>query len=347
MAKKGKGTRLGALQRSGPEVAQASMLISALMMTPDDGYDKFRARRAANRTLDPAHLGRARDILDAIAEAVGTSDGQQERWRRLELAWRALFETEPVVVATPPAALLDAAAAHEHAPPLPEPPRPVPLPPALATVTVTTTATATATVTAPPSPLPAAYESLPPHARAALAAMERAELGTASKLHSVTLPLDAPAPLSAPLPFVEGAFAPTPPTVARLTNLRETLEDVVLVPPGREQHAPRKPVTLPFSKPPSAPPPPSPTPAPAEGTELAQLPPHLTRLSVEQFATYCAQCAASPDDLKLVEQRYGISGPEQRAALERYWHGRLSKDPALLAAWREHLMRAKSFVGKR
>jgi hypothetical protein len=65
---------------------------------------------------------------------------------------------------------------------------------------------------------------------------------------------------------------------------------------------------------------------------------------VEQFATYCAQRAANPDRVAEVDERYGIADAGARSALEQHWHERLAADPSLMAAWREHLERARRYV---
>jgi hypothetical protein len=74
--------------RAGPEVRKASLLISGLMLTSDADLEAFRKRRAANPDLDPAHLRRARDLLDAIAEAIASTD--EARWGAVARAWAAL-----------------------------------------------------------------------------------------------------------------------------------------------------------------------------------------------------------------------------------------------------------------
>src|SRR5688572_12886154 len=92
--------------RSDPDTRKASLLISGLVVTPDAGLDVFRDRRAADRTLDVAHLKRARDLLDAVSQAISSSD--PKNWQRIERAWEALRAEAPA--AETPAAALDATA---------------------------------------------------------------------------------------------------------------------------------------------------------------------------------------------------------------------------------------------
>jgi len=70
------------------ETRKASLLLSGLVLTPDKALETFRERRAADPTLDLAHLSRAKDILVAISRAITSSDA--EGWARIEAAWAVL-----------------------------------------------------------------------------------------------------------------------------------------------------------------------------------------------------------------------------------------------------------------
>jgi hypothetical protein len=332
--------RIGRLQlsRSGPELARLSGLVSSLATSSDDELDAFHARLLGSPALDLAQLARARDLLDAVGEALVSAaehrndPGSQELWQRLDLAWNALFSAGAVL-----------------------PGRATPRP--------------------PPAATSAPRDTLPPHARAALQALEEREALAGAGSPSATVPLgpsgtiDAgPAPLvgrpSAP-PSQTAASSSTPPgpapsgsaqgkpsrsEVGRLIGATTQVDYTKKVDPAE----------LPFVQAvrlagamatargpaPSSPPPAAVLPNAPPTPPLLALPPHLARLSVEQFATYCAQCAATPEGITAIDERYGIESPAARAALEQHWHARLAADPALLSAWREHLQRAQRFANK-
>lgn len=81
---------------------KASLLLSGLVLTPDSALEAFRKRRAADPTLDDVHLRRARDLLDAIADALTSTDG--DKWKGIEQAWNAIQGDGPAVGAPAPAA---------------------------------------------------------------------------------------------------------------------------------------------------------------------------------------------------------------------------------------------------
>ncbi|HHH27785.1 MAG TPA: hypothetical protein ENK57_05490, partial [Polyangiaceae bacterium] len=78
--------------RSSPDVRRASLLLSGLVLTADDSLEAFRDRRVGNKSLDTAHLKRARDVLDAVHEAI--TEGDDARWQRLEEAWKLLCDSD-------------------------------------------------------------------------------------------------------------------------------------------------------------------------------------------------------------------------------------------------------------
>lgn len=111
--------------RSSPDVRRASLLLSGLVLTGDDSLEAFRNRRVGDPSLDIDHLKRARDILDAVHEAI-TSGDDPGRWERVEKAWQILIERE--ASEAPPPAVSPAASATAPPPvaagPRPSPPAP-------------------------------------------------------------------------------------------------------------------------------------------------------------------------------------------------------------------------------
>ncbi|WP_437986029.1 hypothetical protein [Sorangium sp. So ce117] len=58
-------------------------------------------------------------------------------------------------------------------------------------------------------------------------------------------------------------------------------------------------------------------------------------LSLEQYASLCADLAASPGDAEALFARYGLGRPEERAAVDAFWRDRLTRDPAAHRRWQE------------
>ncbi|AUX21778.1 uncharacterized protein SOCEGT47_022660 [Sorangium cellulosum] len=58
-------------------------------------------------------------------------------------------------------------------------------------------------------------------------------------------------------------------------------------------------------------------------------------LSLEQYASLCADLAASPGDAEALFARYGLGRPEARLAVDGFWRDRLARDPAAHRRWRE------------
>src|SRR5207244_611297 len=96
--------------RSHPRVRKWSLILSSLALTPDAGLGAFRERRAADPKLDVAKLRQARAILDAVAQAIDSTDAG--RWQRLGRAFELLEKDARLVEPTPaPAATPSAPAA--------------------------------------------------------------------------------------------------------------------------------------------------------------------------------------------------------------------------------------------
>jgi hypothetical protein len=78
--------------RTDPETRKGSLLLSGLLMTPDNALKVFRDRRAANPNLDVDQLRRARDILDALYQAINSNDPAP--WKRIDEAWKIILGKE-------------------------------------------------------------------------------------------------------------------------------------------------------------------------------------------------------------------------------------------------------------
>jgi hypothetical protein len=134
---------------------KASILLGALMLTPEGGLEAFRERRA-NPTLDILDVRRARDVLEAICRIL--VEGGESSSALLEHAWRLLAEGEPpneparIEAPAPPPAPLPAA-------PLPAAPLPAaPLPPAPAPLFVAPSVHVPDAAVDPTDPVPAPSE---------------------------------------------------------------------------------------------------------------------------------------------------------------------------------------------
>ncbi|HTN86644.1 MAG TPA: hypothetical protein VL242_23250 [Sorangium sp.] len=63
--------------------------------------------------------------------------------------------------------------------------------------------------------------------------------------------------------------------------------------------------------------------------------PPVPALSLEQYATLCAELAAAPGNAEALFARYGLIQPEARVAVDRFWRDRLARDPAEHQRWKE------------
>jgi hypothetical protein len=90
----------------------------------------------------------------------------------------------------------------------------------------------------------------------------------------------------------------------------------------------------------------SPGQPPPPGDEWGELPtaavgapsdvfPRLLAMSLEQYASLCAECALFPEHVQQIELRYGVSSPVERTVLDRLWRYRMAEDPTLHARWTE------------
>jgi len=72
----------------------------------------------------------------------------------------------------------------------------------------------------------------------------------------------------------------------------------------------------------------------------------LEALSLEQYASYCAELAAYPHHAAQVHARYGVASADQKTLLDDQWASRLKADPALLAQWQQHYAYTTQWLGR-
>ena len=389
--------------RSSPDVRRASLLLSGLVLTGDDALEAFRDRRVGDSALDTAHLKRAREVLDAVHEAI--TSGDDARLKRLEQAWQLLCEPspeepkqEPEPESEPEAAAPAAASSEAVSPPppaaaaaVPEPPEapasspkppmaaPAPSPAAAPSPAVPAAAGSSpwardgappAAASPPPSPVAAPPPSQPRPAPAPPAPAPAA----APMASAVPAPVAPPAP--APAPVAPPAAAPAvvvPPGIdpSRVGNVKVQLSDTTQPgddgassdrtvlpfagtakpPPSAvgdvnaaidalgqtrmgDEGAPKA-VTLPFKMPPGVKP-------PAAGAP--PLPSHLSGLNLEHYAALCAERDVYKGWESQVEARYGITGEDDKKAVDAHFRAQLKADPSQMAGWRTHYARVEAWA---
>lgn len=83
-----------------------------------------------------------------------------------------------------------------------------------------------------------------------------------------------------------------------------------------------------------------PAPAPSPATRP-------TELTLEQYASLCAELAAAPAESDAVFGRYGLHAPEVRAEVDRVWKERLRSNPSDYARWLDHYQRRQAQLAAR
>ncbi|WP_437602325.1 hypothetical protein WMF28_11925 [Sorangium sp. So ce590] len=63
--------------------------------------------------------------------------------------------------------------------------------------------------------------------------------------------------------------------------------------------------------------------------------PPAPALSLEQYASLCADLAAAPAGAEALFAQYGLREPEARRAVDGFWRERLARDPAAHQRWQE------------
>lgn len=346
------------VSRKDAVIRRAALLLSGLVLSPDNALERYRDKRAGDPRLDVEHLRRARDILDAVGFAIAA--GEPERWSAVEQAWESLRkdaakvpELPEEVAATKPAARAATATSAGAQPPeqsAGQPPDRTPPDPA--------SGDAAAEQSRPPSlareegpedesQLPA-WQGEPPRASAA---------PLPSGVPKPPSPLAAP-PASPPQPAPPQPLSPLrpvgPPGIpgsveqpgrspaveqAADQQINETAEvDLAQLQLGER--------ALPFEGAAKAPPSAADDLPPLKESDIDQtaalgvkisleeaLPFDMPssakapELTLEQYASYRAECAVTPDHAEAIRKCYGVAGEKAHRALEREWTERLAAKP--------------------
>jgi hypothetical protein len=355
--------------RTDPRTRQAALLLSGLVLTPDGALELFRERRAASSNLAPPQLRQARDILDALSDAITSSE--PEGPRRVEQMWQALQgergkgEAPGTLGAggsSPEARPAPGAAKMPATPSSIAPPRPTPRPLSIPAPAVGPVAApelrpdvqpAMLAAAAPPRPLPA--EPLQPSAsQPAFASGIDFEALNRVKLDETkpsTMWADEAALQGPALPFRQGDAQPPPTTAGEpppANPMGTTVEGEAISPlagttlPFHHAAADKAAAAEEHASLPAGPDAPGQATAPAQIE--AGLAPHLAAITVEQYATLCAECAAHPAWLAHVQARYGVQSAAERAALDSHWQQRMAADPQLPGLLRWHYARYEEWL---
>ena len=79
---------------------------------------------------------------------------------------------------------------------------------------------------------------------------------------------------------------------------------------------------------------PSPTIGSVEGGN--KLPAHLTPITLDKYATLCAECEFAPNSVNEIHGRYGIRDQQDREQVDHFWRSRMANDPKLSETYRWH-----------
>jgi len=287
--------------RDDPLVRKGALLLSSLVLTPDDALKGFRKRQTARPDVELEALKEARDLLDAIGFALRST--KHSDWQKLRDASQAMRGVKP----PPPEdeegpAVIPGA----EAPPAPSPPQEVPKEqPSDASSSPVPTPTPSPVRTpapldpAPAPPAPAMAAPPPPPVPAplpVLGADDAVPDGTAA-----IRPQDIIAAAQA-LPFSGKGAAPQP--VADQLPPRDLSADETgfVVSPFEDE-------PIPF--------------------ETKHDPPGSPKdLTLEQYASFCAECTIWPSQLEQVRRRYGLESEGQHRQLDDAWSSALTADGA-------------------
>ncbi|WP_438028857.1 hypothetical protein [Sorangium sp. So ce233] len=162
-----------------------------------------------------------------------------------------------------------------------------------------------------PTPRPAELASLVPPGMRRFGDLRSTQPASDAASTAPVLPFGPPAPPDPSSPAAEAAVVPR--GMRGFTSLTGT---------HPTSGAPA-PAVLPFSS--SAPAAPA---APAS-------PPSAAALSLEQYASLCAELAVAPGDAEALFGRYGLGQPDARLAVDRFWRDRLARDEAAHRRWQE------------
>ena len=300
---------------------RGAVLLSALVLTKDDGLPRFRAQRVADQRVTDEQLAQARTVLDAVTYAL-LGEGR-DNWKRIEEAHRILRRNEPPK-AGKPAQSPDAQPRVGSPPPIDPPVQPAlavasraepPLPPA-----VTTPVPAPMGPSSSPGPspwLPNAAENAPalPAAMVAhLSAPTPFEAGPGGSLDE-TAALD-PAMFAelAPTPFQAGVAQP-PPSAVEHERADFAGETGILD-------------------------------AASIGDVVAAYPlPTKLPMAVERYAALVARSAeASEGELAELHREYAIADAAHRKRIDQEFSEAMSRDAALRQQFADYLRQWRDWL---
>src|SRR5262249_43092004 len=69
-------------------------------------------------------------------------------------------------------------------------------------------------------------------------------------------------------------------------------------------------------------------------------PPTAPALSLDEYASLCAELAAFPDAIEAIFGRYGLRSAQDRRAVDLSWQERLHQNPVEFTAWQALYQRA-------
>lgn len=334
---------------------RAATIFRELLQTPDAELGQLARRAGLRGPLDPQDLSRARELLEAVAQALESN--RRADWDRLRDGWTAMRSKRSSAATSAAAEVAGAYTA--------EPSRP-------GWVRSESVAKPSLGAAAPgldPSGQPARGQLIP--------AACPAEPPTPSQPDPSRPPLpDVPAMLA---PVGAGSAQPiVPQTPAGFTVTGQPVPPAGIGPPPVPvaRASPSIPSTAPQGAGPTgltpAPAPPHHAPAgAAEGQSAAAPaqqafaaapegapPPASSRAapavddggsiyqSVAKYAAFCAACAQSPDRLADTLAGYGVRDGAERAAINQHWQDRFDDEPEVLTKWEELFAHFRRTLGQ-
>ncbi len=329
-----------------PSPAKAARLLSVLLITPEDDLAGFRQRMLGKDSDVPLeHLRAARDALVSLGAAL--SSVEEAAWQKVSKA-RDLLATgrgpsvaEATAPPSAPAALPHPPAAsprHVAPPSVTSPTQPaaphiesgpvqsawVSGPPARGVAPSAPTAPAappegaTAPPFAPPPAAPALVPSAAPHL----------PVGKVETMDEVV-----PASARNPLPFQQGPAQLSSDAARALSDEANADNPNLGATVGVDQISPLAGL-LPFAK---------------SNTRESASPPPAPSLTLEQYASLCAQCAEMPRDTYRIHREFGLVDLAARAQLDKSFAARFDAEPAqrnkfdeLVAHYREWFRKSPS-----
>jgi hypothetical protein len=335
--------RAGASGSPDPDRRRMARRLAELARCDDDDLAAFARRHLPGRAIDDGALRAARDLVVAIGGVLGRSDAAPETWRALEGARSSfadgLAAAERVAAARvedergaaeraaaareegerEAARAIEAGARRQEVAREGQAARAEAIAPRPALVDDPETVTVTAPIRAPLAAAPMPFAA----AQAAPAA------GAAPLSHRAPPVVEGPRPAekidlgattTAVSPFELGALASKvlPFAAQRTAPPRDRNQQGSALPfrPGAAQ--------------PAAPQAPAEPPSPPKAAPAT--PPAL---SLEQYAGMVVACELYPAYVEATHQRYGVSSPAARAAVDAYWQARIRADATVAARWRE------------